>query len=154
MSVLSSLLVWAQAAPVQVPAWKWWLLVFGEPGDTIPGLLGGVITWVKAIGLFSLVGWVGAWAVTALKERKAARAYPLDIAALVALVGVLLSVVLGVSQALGRARPLNLAGQPAATSECSSTPWLVALPGPTGPRPGRRSAVSGQLSSLVSSTNR
>ncbi|HEX8199637.1 MAG TPA: hypothetical protein VF590_04065, partial [Isosphaeraceae bacterium] len=111
MSVLSSIVLWAQAAPVRIPAWKWWLLVVGEPGDTIPGLAGGVITWVKAVGLFCLVAWGGSWVVTALKERKAAWARPLDVVALVALVGGVLSVLLGVSQALGKTPPLAVAGQ-------------------------------------------
>jgi ABC-type transport system involved in multi-copper enzyme maturation permease subunit len=115
MSVLSSMFLWAQAAPVRIPAWKWWLLIFGEPGDTIPGLLGGLITWVKALGLFCLVAWVSSWVITALKERKAARTRPLDVAALVALIGGLLSVLLAVSQAQEKARPLVLAGQPVAS---------------------------------------
>jgi hypothetical protein len=115
MSALSSLLLWAQAAPVRVPAWKWWLLIFGEPGDTIPGLLGGLITWVKAVGLFSLVAWAGSWAVSSLKERRVARVHPLDVAALVALVGGLLAVLLAVAQTAGKVPPLGLAGQPVAT---------------------------------------
>src|SRR5262249_10379213 len=76
--------------------------------------LGGLITWVKVVGLMSLVAWVGSWVVTALKERKAARTGPLDIAALVALVGGLLSVLLAVAQA-ERKTPWLLAGQPVAT---------------------------------------
>ena len=48
----------------------------------------------------------------------------------------------------------SCASQAAATSECRRTPWPVALPGPTGPGPGRRSAASGQLNSVVSLTSR
>ena len=49
------------------------------PGFTAGGLLGGWLTWIKAISLLCLVGWVGAWLVTAIKERYLARGGWLDL---------------------------------------------------------------------------
>ncbi|MDG3004147.1 hypothetical protein [Paludisphaera mucosa] len=80
---LSWPLLWAQAAaPAATPpplpppeiseglrnALIWFFLA-GEPSLSLAGLLGGLLTWVKAVGLLSLIGWVGYWVVTAIKER-------------------------------------------------------------------------------------
>lgn len=46
-----------------------WLMVWGEPSITVEGALGGLMTWLKVIGLFSLMGWAGSWALTAAKEE-------------------------------------------------------------------------------------
>jgi hypothetical protein len=66
---------------------------------------GGLITWVKAVGLLCLVAWVGSWIVTALKERRAARARPARRRRPGRLVGGLLSVLLAVAQSQEKARP-------------------------------------------------
>ena len=64
------LLVWAQAgAPQAPPNWLLWFFVVGEPAVTIKGLPGGLLTWIKVLGLFCLLGWVLSWAVAALKEQ-------------------------------------------------------------------------------------
>lgn len=49
--------------------------------------MGGLLTWVKVVSLFCLLGWVATWLSTALKERTVARGNWLDIAALAAIVG-------------------------------------------------------------------
>jgi len=70
-----------------------WLYLLGEPMATIPpntwlaALIGGLITWVKVISLFCLLGWVASWLSASLKERTAARGTWLDYASLAALVG-------------------------------------------------------------------
>src|SRR5881227_238157 len=59
-------LLWGQASPSGVPAFVQnaigWLHLFGEPMRTIYGttwttaLLGGLLTWVKVVSLFCLLG--------------------------------------------------------------------------------------------------
>ena len=90
MSVLSSFpLLWSQQVPLgglpsALRGIVSWLLIFGEPTLTIPGLVGGLITWAKIVSLFCLLGWVVSWLTAAFKERIVAQGGPLDIAALVA----------------------------------------------------------------------
>lgn len=90
-------LLWGQmflrAVPVQYRALMAWLYLLGEPTAMIAGytpimaIVGGLITWVKVISLFCLLGWVASWLATALKERTVARGNWLDVAALASLVG-------------------------------------------------------------------
>src|SRR4051812_22978449 len=77
-SLLTLPLLWAQAAaatsvadeiPPLIRRTLFWFFLYGEPSFTLPGLLGGWLTWIKAIGLLCLVGWLGSWLVTAIKER-------------------------------------------------------------------------------------
>lgn len=90
-------LLWAQVA---VPDWAFnilqWLYAWGEPGISVAGTLGGIMTWLKVVGLFCLLGWLGAWLLTGLKQRgtRAGRARgvsPLDVMFLVGLVTAMLS---------------------------------------------------------------
>ncbi len=90
-------LLWGQTAPPAAPSFLHnavaWLHLLGEPTRTIYGttwtaaLLGGLLTWVKVVSLFCLLGWVASWLSTAFKERTVARGNWLDIAALAAIVG-------------------------------------------------------------------
>ncbi|WP_406693423.1 hypothetical protein V5E97_20575 [Singulisphaera sp. Ch08] len=107
MSVLLSLpVLWSQAllpgVPQQWRAVMLWLLLLGEPAFTQPGLIGGLITWVKIISLFCLLGWVVSWVSIALKERTAARGNWLDIVALIALLGCIAAMVFHVMESTGR----------------------------------------------------
>ncbi len=112
-------LLWAQSKMPGVSDWfvptLKWLFVFGDPGFSVPGFLGGFITWLKVVGLFALLAWVFSWVTAAIRTRKVARTDGLDIAALLALTGSLGSVVLSVLQSTQRVRPLNLGGYPAST---------------------------------------
>src|SRR4051794_3342248 len=113
MSVLSFFpLVWSQMVIQQLPAWLRptisWLYLLGEPSVSVPGLLGGLITWVQGISLFCLLGWGVSWLTTALKERGVARGGWLDIAALVAVVGGLGTVLLRVLETTGRLAEIRL----------------------------------------------
>lgn len=121
MSVLLSLpVLWSQVLLPGVPE-RWralmlWLLLLGEPGFTQPGLIGGLITWVKIISLFCLLGWVVSWVAVALKERTAARGNWLDIAALAALIGSIAAMVVHVMESTGRITQIyKLAGIPVVT---------------------------------------
>ena len=51
-----------------------------------PAWLGGLLTWLKAIGLLCLVGWLGSWLVTAIKERVVGRGKWYDYVAVAALI--------------------------------------------------------------------
>ena len=92
-SLLSLPLLWAQAGagdPVAAEIPKWarnallWLFLYGEPGFQTGGLLGGWLTWIKSISILCLVGWMGSWLVTAIKERYLARGGWYDYVALAA----------------------------------------------------------------------
>ena len=73
--------LWAQQGiaglPQRLRGAMAWLFVFGEPNFTIPGntpLSGdsaGLITWLKVVSLFCLLGWVASWVAAALKDRAA-----------------------------------------------------------------------------------
>src|SRR6266576_2789514 len=107
MSALASLpLLWSQVflpgVPERLRGLIAWMLLLGEPSLTTHGLVGGLLSWVKVLSLFCLLGWVVSWVTTALKERTAARGNWLDIAALLALVGGLVAMVLNVMEATGR----------------------------------------------------
>jgi hypothetical protein len=113
MSVLSSFLpLWSQAAPSGIPVWLLptlkWLFLLGEPGVTRPDLWGSLIDWFKVVSLVCLVGWVVSWLVAAFKERLLASGSWLDIAALLALVGAVVTVLLNVLEATGRLTALKL----------------------------------------------
>src|SRR4051812_12575158 len=113
MSVLSFIpLIWSQAASSVIPQWlrptMLWLYVFGEPAQTVPGLFGSLILWLKVISLFCLLGWVVSWVTTALKERGVARVRWLDIAALAAVVGGVGTVLLRVLETTERVSVRNL----------------------------------------------
>jgi hypothetical protein len=74
---LSWPILWAQAAAAAPPPeisralrnTLFWFFLAGEPLFTIPGLLGAMLTWLKAVSLLSLLGWLGYWLSTAVRER-------------------------------------------------------------------------------------
>jgi len=78
MSVFSTWpVLWAQATNASPPpelssalrnALVWFFLA-GDFLFSLPGLLGGLLTWLKAISLLSLLGWLGYWLSTAVRER-------------------------------------------------------------------------------------
>ncbi len=92
-SLLALPLLWAQAgagnpAVGEVPGWLrtvlLWLFLYGEPAFQTKGLLGGWLTWIKAISLLCFVSWIGAWLVKAIKERYLGRGRWYDFVALAA----------------------------------------------------------------------
>jgi ABC-type transport system involved in multi-copper enzyme maturation permease subunit len=87
-----------------------WLYVFGEPTVTFPGLTGAVITWLKVISLFCLAGWTLSWLSAAIKERTTGRGSWLDIAALVAVVGTIGTVLLRVLETSEKIPIYKIAG--------------------------------------------
>ncbi len=101
-----------------VPALKW-LFVLGEPAVSTNDTLGGFITWLKVVGLFAFIGWLLSWVVAAFRTRERAKADVLDIAAIVALLGSLLAVVLNVLQTTGQLKTLAVRGV--------SVPTIIAL---------------------------
>jgi len=110
------LLLWAQAAtppppPEIAPALRnalFWFFLAGEPSLTFPGLVGGLLTWAKAVGLLSLVGWVGSWIVSAVKERVVGVGKWYDYLGLVALSLIPVTVALKVMEAEKWVKTLNV----------------------------------------------
>lgn len=108
MSALLSLpLLWSQTILPGVPdrfrAAVLWLLVYGEPSLTLPGLFGAVIDWVKIVSLFCLLGWVASWVSTALKERTISTSKWLNLTVLTSLILGLVAIVVRVAEASGTA---------------------------------------------------
>jgi hypothetical protein len=76
-NVLDSIFLIAQAdaaaATPQAASWLMnfmgWVYLLGDPAITTKGLLGSLLTWLKIIGLFSLVAWIGARVLQAIKDR-------------------------------------------------------------------------------------
>src|SRR5262245_32359889 len=46
-----------------------WIYFTGDPTVASYDLLGATITWIKAISLICLVGWLFSWMITGIKER-------------------------------------------------------------------------------------
>ena len=100
-------LLWAQAGAAAAPVPEiqpavrravLWFFLACEPSFTLPGLMGGSLTWIKAVGLLCLVGWVGSWLVTAIKERMVGRGKWYDYVAVAALIVTPLTVLVQVLQ--------------------------------------------------------
>lgn len=112
LSISLPLLLLAQAEPLPTPpTWLLWLFTWGEPAVTISGPLGGVMTWIKVLGLFCLLGWLLAWLVTAVKDQSSTgRTGVLDLLALGGLiaggVATFLGVLVSTGQLIESLRPL------------------------------------------------
>lgn len=77
---MSPFLLWAQQAPmpegaaptpapVELPSWLQWLLVWGDPRLTdARTLIGPFLTWAKVVGLVALVSWIVYSVIRALRD--------------------------------------------------------------------------------------
>ncbi len=63
-----------------------WLYLWGDPTVRTNDLLGGVLTWLKAMGLVCLIGWLAYWLIVGLKERVVGRGRWYDYLGLLAIV--------------------------------------------------------------------
>ncbi len=79
-----------------------WIYICSDPVFTDPSLLGGFLTWLKAIGLLCLVGWVLSWLVTGIKERVVGQGRWFDYLIIAALVLTPLTVMLRVLESVGK----------------------------------------------------
>jgi hypothetical protein len=120
-SLLTLPFLWAQAdaataavqeVPARVRTSLLWFFLYGEPAITIPGLVGGWLTWIKAISLVCLVGWVGSWLVTAIKERMVGRGKWFDYLALIGLILTPVTVLLQVLQSTKQLPARSIGGVP------------------------------------------
>ncbi len=111
--------LFAQAAPATPNVWYAvlnWLITLGEPGLTIEGFPGAVLSWVKVVGLYCLMGWVLAWTYKAYKNQQIiGRTKILDYAALAAIGGLVCSVLLQIMQSTGRIGTKSVGGLPVVT---------------------------------------
>jgi hypothetical protein len=79
-----------------------WTYLASDPGFTDPSLLGGFLTWLKAVSLLCLVGWLLSWLVTGVKERTVGRGGWIDYVFLAALIMTPLTVMLRVLESVGK----------------------------------------------------
>ncbi len=77
-----------------------WTYVAGDPGYTAKGLLGGFLTWLKAVSLLCLVAWVISWLVVGVKERVIGKGGWVDYVFLAALILTPLTVMLRVLESV------------------------------------------------------
>ncbi len=111
-------LLWAQAAttpPEISPAARnalIWLYLGGDTTVAFPGLLGALWTWTKILALVALVGWVGSWVVTAVKERYVGVGRWYDYLGLLALALIPLTVLAQVMQTEKWIGAVSIAGTP------------------------------------------
>jgi len=95
--------LWAQAVNAPVPnaaavkppqiniSQEWlaalkWLYLWGDPTVRTNDLMGGVLTWLKAMGLICLISWLFYWLVVGLKERVVGRGRWYDYLGLLAII--------------------------------------------------------------------
>ena len=111
-------LLWAQAnpananpPPVQVPRLpfnpEWvttfkWLYLLGDPTFTTNDIMGGILTWLKAISLICLLIWIAYWTVVGLTERVVGSGRWFDYIGLAALILTPLVVMLRVLESVQR----------------------------------------------------
>src|SRR5262249_12135636 len=79
-----------------------WLYLIGDPAFTSNDLLGGFLTWLKAISLLCFVGWVVSWVGIGIKERVVGRGQWYDYVGVAALVLTPVTVMLRVLESLNR----------------------------------------------------
>ena len=117
-SLLALPLLWAQAGvgnPIaeQPPRWLrsalLWLFLYGEPGFQTGDLLGGWLTWIKAISLLSFVCWIGYWLTKSIKEGYLGRGQWYDFVALAAALMIPVTVLVRTLEA-SRQLPVYLVG--------------------------------------------
>ena len=122
MSALLTLpILWAQATaaappPPEIPeairnALLWFFLA-GEPSLSVAGLWGALLTWTKAIGLLSLIGWAGYWITLAIRERVLGSGKWYDFLGLAALVMIPVAVLLQVLETEKRIQSLTVGSMP------------------------------------------
>jgi hypothetical protein len=79
-----------------------WLYLSGDPTFTTRDVMGGLLTWVKAVSLIALLGWVASWLVLGLKERLIGQGRWYDYLGAAALILTPLAVMLRVLELVGR----------------------------------------------------
>jgi hypothetical protein len=92
-----------------------YLYGIGEPSLTINQIwlagyaveVGPALTWLKIVGLMSLLGWAGSWMVTAIKERTVPK--EMNVAGVVAILGSIAAVLILMAQTEQKAQTLPTA---------------------------------------------
>jgi len=114
-------LLWAQAAAPNLPGLSitretlvrlTWLVLWSDPAVTTPDLAGGVLTWLKAIGLVCLVSWVAIWLVTGVKQGVVGKGFWFDYLGIAALVLTPLTVMIRVMESVKRLPVYSIARIP------------------------------------------
>src|SRR5262249_12384821 len=87
-----------------------WLYLTGDPAFTSNDLLGGFLTWLKAVSLLCLVGWVLSWLVIGIKERVVGRGRWFDYVIVAALIFTPVTVMLRVLESVERIAAYSING--------------------------------------------
>ncbi len=96
-------------SPQWIPALKW-LYLSGDPTFTTPDLQGAVLTWLKALSLLCLIGWIVSWLVIGIKERVVGQGKWFDYIGVAALVLTPISMMLRVLESVKRIPIFSIAG--------------------------------------------
>jgi hypothetical protein len=104
-----------------------WLFLYGEIGFHPGGYLGGWLTWIKAISILCLVGWMGSWLLVAIKERYLARGKWYDYVALACLITIPIAVLIRTLEVTKQIPALNVGAMPLAPFVTSIILLLLAV---------------------------
>jgi hypothetical protein len=89
-----------------------WLYLFSEPNAGGGDLVGGTVTWLKAVSLICLMSWMLAWIITGIKERVVARGEWFDYLGVAALLLTPATVMVQVLQTLKTIDPPSIGSVP------------------------------------------
>jgi hypothetical protein len=93
-----------------------WLFLLSDPGVMSNDLVGGLLTWIKAISLICLVCWICYWLVTGVKQGLVGRGRWFDYIGLAALVLTPVTVLIRVLESVKRLPIYSVAGIPVSTA--------------------------------------
>jgi hypothetical protein len=103
----------APAAPAAAISREWlirlmWFYIASDPGFRSNDLIGGMLTWIKAISLICLICWLISWLVIGIKERVIGQGQWYDYVGVMALVLTPLAVMLRVLESMNRMAPHSI----------------------------------------------
>ncbi|MHB1560336.1 MAG: hypothetical protein ACYC61_23035 [Isosphaeraceae bacterium] len=100
-----------------------WLYFLGDPlVGSQENLLGGALTWIKAVSLICLAAWLFGWMLVGVKERVVARGQWVDYLGIAALVLTPASVLFRVMESMQRIGSHSIGGVPLVTAM-----WMAAM---------------------------
>jgi hypothetical protein len=87
-----------------------WLYYFGDPTIRTNDLMGALLSWLKAVSLLCLVGWMVSWLVVGIKERVVGRGRWYDYLVVAALVLTPVTVMLRVLESVRKIEVYTIGG--------------------------------------------
>ncbi len=105
-----------------------WLYFLGDPlVGSQDDLIGGALTWIKAVSLICLAAWLFAWLLNGMKERVVGRGDWVDYLGIAALVLTPTTVLLRVMETMQRIGPHWIGGVPLVTALWMASVLLFAI---------------------------